>query len=370
MRRSGPARRLIEARWRNLACLITTLLITLERARSAAEDQARGARQEAVAQDISKNRSFGLPVTSGPRVSPAFTWSSPLCARSEQAPLAVASDSAGNVLAAGGGMLCKFRQDGWLEWARQISAVNVSSDGIQRDEASQSRLAVGALKNQGQSLQVTGAEGADVVFVTGADGLHCVDVETGKTLWEYRECGAVQSTPLVVQTAKCPNSTRSCSRNLVVFGAEDEHYHAVDFNGVKLWGYGKGLEGTTRKGWPLRFAAAFGGNRIFVLSGTGLTAITVDGTFAWHYGGEGMRLANDMGPGSIKSHVNSLGPAYNSGIIAYSSGKVFNLVSEDGTLMQRLPLDLSQPASIDFTTSPAWLGSLVFVADSNRSQNG
>ena len=240
--------------------------------------------------DIMHNRTFGLPSRSGPSAFPSFTWASHMCAKGLREAAAVTSDSAGNFFAAGDGMLCKYGHDGILDWARTTVTRARNATG----EASKSpRLAIGKLiAVDGENLYVPGAKGEHAVFVTGDEGLHAIDVETGNTLWRYTECGAVQSTPLVVQTARCKvpefNSTktlRPCSRHMVVFGAENEQYYALTLNGTLIWTFDmkSQIKVPLVEQWPLRFIPGFGGNRIFLVSGRGLTAVEVDGTFAWRY---------------------------------------------------------------------------------------
>jgi hypothetical protein len=38
----------------------------------------------------------------------------------------------------------------------------------------------------------------------------------------------------------------------------------------------------------------------------------------------------------IKTHINSLGPVYSDGMIAYSSGSAVNVISADGSLLRQL----------------------------------
>jgi outer membrane protein assembly factor BamB len=323
---------------------------------------------------LGAGQNHSATATNGP-LFPTFTLSSPLCAKTLENSTVVVSDSMGNVLASGHGVLCKYKPDGRLDWARHFG--NPHTLG----EASMSpRLAIGELVSEGQSLRVPGARGSHAVFVTSDDGLYAIDVATGSTLWYYY-CGAIRSTPLVVQTARC-NATeqkstepiRPCSRHTILFGAEDETYHALDFNGTRLWtvNFG-GWFGTKYYGWPLRFAASFGGNRFFIMTYRGLAALDVDGKFAWSYAQAPPAVANrGTWSAAIQAKINSLGPVFSNEMIAYSSGEAVNVISSHGKLLGRFMIlkpgsSLGEPPLVDFTTTPTWFGSKILVGDSNST---
>ena len=326
--------------------------------------------------NLTHNRTFAPPERDGPQ-SPSFSWSSQLCSRERGGEALVRSDSAGNVLIASGGLICKYGQNGNLEWVREAT----EGDRAAGDAAFEPRIAIGTTISGGRSLNVLGAKGEHILFVATDQGVHAMDVTTGSTLWKYKECGPVHSTPLVIQTAQCkvlgPNSTvplRPCSKHMVVFGAEDERYYALTFNGTLIWT--SNFLGTAEDGWPLRFAAEFGDNRVFVLCSNGLTALEVDGTYAWAFSQYHARLqVSTQGALSdrIKEHINFRGPVYSSGMVAYTSGQAFNLVdTAKGRLLRQLKFlepgtgDFGTPLA-DFTTAPAWFGSQIFIGDSNST---
>jgi outer membrane protein assembly factor BamB len=334
------------------------------------------AKTEVIDLNVTYNRTFASPESDGPQ-APAFSWSSQLCSFGSEGEALVRSDSAGNVLTASGGLICKYAQNGKLQWVRTTTGGD-KTPGV---AVVTPRIAIGTLISDSFIVFVPGAVGEHILFVATDQGLHAIDVATGSTLWQYRKCGPVHSTPLVVETAWCKgpdlNSTvplRPCSRHMVVFGAEDEKYYALTFNGTLIWTFS--LKGTAADGWPLRFAAAFGHNRVFVLSSRGLSGIEVDGTVAWTFSQYHARFrVSSQGNvfTSIKEHINSRGPVYSSGMVAYSSGQAFHVVcAAKGLLLRQLKVlepgkgEFGTPL-VDFTTAPAWFGTQLFIGDSNST---
>jgi len=76
------------------------------------------------------------------------------------------------------------------------------------------------------------------------------------------------------------------------------------------------------------------------MSSRGLTAVDVEGKFLWEFSAIAGRLkvvSQGSLSESIKQHINSLGPVYNEGMVAYSSGHGFHLVlATDGSLLRQL----------------------------------
>lgn len=291
MRRKRDSDLRVEARAR-VVCSLMFLFVAvhLPALGVGQKDDSLFAEQIVFSLDIMHNRTSESPTRSGPNAFPSFTWASHVCAERWRAAAAVTSDSAGNFFAAGNGMICKYGHDGKLDWARTTTTAGARN--ATGEESHSPRLAIGKLKAHGENLYVPGARGEHAVFFTSDEGLHAIDVETGNTLWRYGDCGAVHGIPLVVQTARCKlpefNSTDilpPCSRHMVVFGEEDDHYYALTFNGTLLWTFNMKVQIKLSlvEQWPLRFTPAFGGNRIFLISGRGLAAVEVDGSFVWRY---------------------------------------------------------------------------------------
>ena len=115
---------------------------------------------------------------------------------------------------------------------------------------------------------------------------------------------------------------------------------------------------------------------MFCWSSQGLSGVEVAGPVACTFSQDHARFrvsSQENLFAGIKEHINSRGPVYSDGMVAYSSGQAFHVVcAAKGFLLRQLKIlepgkgEFGTPL-VDFTTAPAWFGTQLFIGDSNST---